>query len=114
MTLHEPQPVQLTVQADTSALEAKVDNLAAKLDSLAAYVQEQTSPGAYTPAQVADALQVDVDLVYRLIRENQLRAVRIGERNLRIPARALEAYLAGDIPRQIPERRVLPLRRGGA
>ena len=108
----DPQPVQLTVRADTSALERKVDELTAKVESIAAYVKERTSPGAYTPAQVAELLQVDVDLVYRLIRENQLRAVRIGERNLRIPARALEAYLAGDIPQQIPARRaVVPIRR---
>ena len=89
-----------------------MDELTAKVESIAAYVQERTSPGAYTPAQVAELLQVDIDLVYRLIREHQLRAVRIGERNLRIPARALEAYLAGEpISREIPARRVLPLRR---
>ena len=108
----EPQPVQLTVRADTSALERKVDELTAKVESIAAYVKERTSPGAYTPAQVAELLQVDVDLVYRLIRERQLQAVRITERNLRIPARALDAYLAGEaIPRGMSAKRVLPLRR---
>jgi excisionase family DNA binding protein len=45
-----------------------------------------------TPEQVADYLQLNTDTVYRLIRQNELAAVRIG-RAYRIPRDDVEAFL---------------------
>lgn len=111
----QPQPVQLTVSADTSALERKVDELSAKVDSLLALLQGQAQPAAsYTPADAAKLLQVDRKRIYELLAQRQIRAIKVGS-SWRIPASALDDFLAGrDIPQQIPERRILPLRRGGA
>jgi excisionase family DNA binding protein len=45
-----------------------------------------------TPEQVADYLQLNTDTVYRLIREQELAATRIG-RTYRIPREDLEQFL---------------------
>jgi len=51
-------------------------------------------PLAYTVAQTADLLQVSEKTVRRMLDEGQLHGVRAG-RNWRIPASALDDYLAG-------------------
>jgi excisionase family DNA binding protein len=45
-----------------------------------------------TPEQVADYLQMNTDTIYRLIRQDQLAATRIG-RTYRIPKEDLESFL---------------------
>ena len=45
-----------------------------------------------TPEQVAAYLQLDTDAVYRLIRQEELAASKIG-RDYRIPRRDVEAFL---------------------
>ena len=112
MTAPDAQQFQVSLRADTTVLEAQIADLTAKVDNLVAYLHGQAMPGAYTPAQAAEALKVSEDLVYELIRTKRLPAVRVGERNLRIPARALQAYLDGDIPRENPAAKaVVPFRR---
>ncbi len=44
--------------------------------------------------EVAHHLDCDEDTVYRLIRENQMRAIRLG-RVLRVPESALRDFIAG-------------------
>ena len=44
--------------------------------------------------EVADHLDVDADTVYRLIRENRIRAIRLG-RVLRVPQSALADFISG-------------------
>lgn len=44
--------------------------------------------------EVASHLDVEDDLVYALIRDNRLRAIRVG-RLLRVPESALADYIAG-------------------
>ncbi len=110
MTAPVQQPLQFTVSADTSALERKVDELSAKVDSLLALLQGQAqSAASYTPAQAAAALQIDRKRVYELLAQGRIKGIRVGS-SWRIPAEALQVFLAGDIPRQIG-RQVLPLKR---
>lgn len=47
--------------------------------------------------EVADHLDVDQDTVYRLIRENRIRAIRLG-RVLRVPQSALADFISGVEP----------------
>ncbi|MBI2761126.1 MAG: helix-turn-helix domain-containing protein [Chloroflexi bacterium] len=51
-----------------------------------------------TPEQVAEYLQLDKETVYRLIRDKQLAATRVG-RNYRIPREDLETFLAANSTR---------------
>ena len=46
-----------------------------------------------TPKQVAEELNVDRLTVYRMIRDGQLPASRVGKRGLRIPREAVAAVL---------------------
>ena len=108
------QPIQVTLRADVSTLERKVDELSAKVDSLVALLQGHSQPASYTVLQAAELLQVDRKRVYELLAQRQIQAIKVGS-SWRIPAKALDSFLAGrDIPQQMSERRVLPLRRGGA
>lgn len=51
----------------------------------------------FTVQEVARRLKVHPDTVYSLIGSKQLRAKRLGkQRALRVPAQALEEYLARD------------------
>ena len=111
MTRQDQQPLQVTLHADTSLLERKLDELSAKVDSLVALLQGQAPASSYTPAQAAERLQLDRKRVYELLAQGQLQGIRVGQRGWRIPAQALDAFLAG-IPQQIaPAQRVVPLRR---
>ena len=42
---------------------------------------------------VADRLKVSPSTIYRLIDEGKLKAVRLSERNVRVPESSLTAYL---------------------
>jgi excisionase family DNA binding protein len=55
---------------------------------------DHTPETLYTVDQVAAYASCDWSSVYRLIREGDLRHVRIGKR-IRVPASALDAFLAG-------------------
>jgi excisionase family DNA binding protein len=48
-----------------------------------------------TPNEVAKMLSVSLATVYKLIAEDQIKAVRIGPKLLRIEKRQLENYLKG-------------------
>lgn len=51
------------------------------------------APLVYSIAQAAEVLGVSTSLVYRLAKEGELPSVRLGDRRLVVPHRALEAYL---------------------
>lgn len=51
-----------------------------------------------TPEQVADYLQLNTDTVYRLIRDGQMAAIRIG-RSYRIPREDLESFMQANSTR---------------
>ena len=46
-----------------------------------------------TPKEAAELLKVDRLTVYRMVKDGQLPAARIGQRGLRIPRVAVEAIL---------------------
>ena len=48
-----------------------------------------------TPAEVAKALSVSMDTVYKLIAEGEIKAVRIGQKLWRIDKRQLNSYMKG-------------------
>jgi excisionase family DNA binding protein len=60
--------------------------------------QSTTLKRFYTPAEVADILQVSSTTVMRWIHEDRLAAVRISERIYRISAPAFERFQAGTRP----------------
>jgi excisionase family DNA binding protein len=47
-------------------------------------------------AEVARELRCSKNTIYELIRMGQLRALRIGERNIRLTREEVERYKAGD------------------
>lgn len=49
----------------------------------------------YTPAEVAEILNVSTSTVLRLIHDGRLGALRVSERIYRIPAPAFERYRSG-------------------
>ncbi len=53
-----------------------------------------TPEGVLKVREVAHHLGVDEDVIYRLIRENQMRAIHVG-RLLRVPESALRDFIAG-------------------
>lgn len=59
---------------------------------------------SYTVAQAADALGCSDWLVRRLIARGRLPAVRLGDRRLAIPGRALEDHLCAEALAQQAER----------
>lgn len=48
----------------------------------------------YTVAQLADILQISAKTVYRLIKDKEIRSIRI-RGQIRVPSKALEEYLEG-------------------
>ena len=56
----------------------------------------------YRVNEVADILGLGMSKVYNLIREGQLRAVRVGGHRIRIPRDSLERYIAS-LPSVVPE-----------
>lgn len=46
----------------------------------------------YTPHEIADAMGISVDMVYKLVREKRLDSVHVG-RSVRIRPEAYERYL---------------------
>lgn len=55
-------------------------------------------PAAVTVTQAATELQASRNTVLRLIREERLRAIRLGARAYRIPREALEELLSEEDP----------------
>lgn len=53
------------------------------------------NPEFLTIAEVAGRMRISKMSVYRLVHNNELRAVRVG-RSFRIPSQAVESYLAGN------------------
>ena len=58
---------------------------------------------AYSPAEVAIAIGLPVRSVQELCRNETLPAVRIGERQYRVPAWGLRSWLARESGCQMPE-----------
>lgn len=56
------------------------------------------APRVYTVEEVADILKVKPRTVYNLVKDGTIRAVRIGERQMRITDDALNSYLRGGQP----------------
>lgn len=57
-----------------------------------------TTPKVYTVDEVAAILKVRPRTVYELVKDGKIRAVKIGERQMRISEEALTAYLRGETP----------------
>lgn len=47
----------------------------------------------FTIREIADILRIDPDTVEDLIREQRLRAVKVGKRSYRVPLSALDAFI---------------------
>ncbi len=60
---------------------------------------EKTVPRLYTAKEARDALRVSLSMIYQLVDEGRLKAIRIGARGrrgcIRIPQAAIEAFLEG-------------------
>lgn len=54
----------------------------------------QAAPAYFSVQTAAEHLDVHPALIYKEIRANRLRAVKIGPKVIRIPREALEAYIA--------------------
>ncbi len=54
--------------------------------------------------EVAQLLRVDKQRIYELVRTNQIPVIRLGERQYRFSAQAIEQFLHGD-PSQESEKR---------
>jgi excisionase family DNA binding protein len=59
-------------------------------------VTTEHSPATLKVKEVAALLRCGKNRVYELIDSGQLRAVRLGERSIRVTREALNEYLAGD------------------
>lgn len=52
----------------------------------------------YTPEEVATMLNIHVNSVYRLIKNNDLAAIRVGNQSLRIPTGSFEYLVRNALP----------------
>lgn len=59
---------------------------------------EQMEKRYYTPAEVAQILNVSPATVLRLIRSGRMPAIRVSERIYRIPIPGFERFQAGQVP----------------
>jgi len=66
-----------------------------------------TEPRWYTIREAADRLRVSHDTITRMVARDELPAIRVSERIVRIPAPALHRYEAGVAvtPRRVVRRR---------
>ncbi|MGQ9498212.1 MAG: helix-turn-helix domain-containing protein [Desulfotomaculales bacterium] len=55
--------------------------------------------GTYTVREVAKILRVKKGYVYELLAQGRLRALRLSERRIRIPAEALEEFVRQETAR---------------
>lgn len=56
---------------------------------------EQVEPRFYTIAEACDVLKVSENTLRKLIDEGQIPTIRVGERLVRIPARAIDEFGQG-------------------
>lgn len=91
----KPMPIQVHVNADVSSLEAKLDEVLQRLALIEAKVAGTASQPTYSVSDVAKELGISKGLVYELIHQHKLFALKIGARKV-IPRASLEAYLRGD------------------
>jgi len=101
MTPREPKPlpIQVHVNADFSALEAKLDEVIHRLAAIETKVVGTNTKPSYSVADVAKELGVSTGMIYELIHQHKLFAVQIGARKI-IPRASLDAYMRGDTPEQ--------------
>lgn len=65
-----------------------------------------TTPRVYTVPEVAQVLRIGRGAAYALVNSGQLRAIRVGNRTIRVPADAVDDFLtngSADYSRQILE-----------
>jgi excisionase family DNA binding protein len=98
--LHDPSSRMcgLSVDARRTTLTISPDCLYVNAGTWSAYDERDGKiPGRlWLVWEVARALKVAPNTVYRLIRDQRLRAVRIGPRSLRIPQAELLAFISVD------------------
>jgi len=95
----KPLPIQVHVNADFSAVEAKLDEVLQRLAAIEAKVVGTNTKPSYSVKDAAKEIGVSTGMIYELIQQHKLFAVEIGARKI-IPRASLDAYMRGDAPEQ--------------
>lgn len=64
-----------------------------------AHATQAAGERLYSVREVAELWSVSHDLVLKLVRTGQLGSIELGARRIRIPASALDAYIAANVVR---------------